>query len=67
MKEVTREAFYGQIYAKRLDVHPSIQPGRWPYTAVWRFARNPGSRPYGKSVGRTGGGYSYFLAEPHDT
>lgn len=66
MRPVTREEFFGPIYARKLDVHPSIQPGPWPYTSIWRFPRNPGSRPYGKSVGRVNGGYDYYLAEPHD-
>ena len=60
MRQVTREEFYGQINDRKLDVHPSIQPGSWPYTSVWKFTRNPGAYPYGKSVGRVLGGYDYY-------
>ena len=63
MRSVTKEQFFKAINESKLDVQPSIQPGRWPYTSIWKFPRNPGRAPYGKTVGRRGGGYDYFLTE----
>ena len=47
MREVTKEKFYGPIYATNLNVHPSIV-GNYPYTSVFRFLQNPNAQPYGK-------------------
>lgn len=61
MKPVTKDQFYAAM--NPLDVHPSIQPGRWPYTSLWRLRQNPDGQPLGKSVSRADGSTEYFLAE----
>lgn len=64
MKPVSQEEFFAPI-KQGLDVHPSIQPGPWPYTSVWKYPRDPSRKPYGKSVCRGGamGGSDYFVNE----
>jgi len=59
MKPVTKEEFYKQVGP--LDVHPSIQPGPYPYTSLWKLRHG---QTVGKSVGRIEGGLAvtdYFL------
>ena len=43
--EISKEDFYASI--GRLDVHPSLQPGGYPYTALWL---TPTREVRGKSV-----------------
>jgi hypothetical protein len=62
MRKVTMEEFYKVMGP--LDVHPSIQPGPYPYTSLWKLRQRPDSTPLGKSVGRMEGGQAvtdYFL------
>ncbi len=47
-QEVTKEEFYSRIYEGKLNVHPQIQPGNYPYTSVFK---SPAGRVFGKSVG----------------
>jgi hypothetical protein len=64
MKQVTTEEFYKAIGP--LDVHPSIQPGPYPYTSLWKLRQRPDGAPLGKSVGRRVGGLvvtDYYLPE----
>ncbi len=61
MKPVTAEQFYA--FMNPLDVHPSIQPGPWPYTSLWKLRRNSDGAPLGKSIGRKDGSSEYFLAD----
>lgn len=61
MKQVSQERFFAVM--NPLDVHPSIQPGPWPYTSLWKLRRNPDGAILGKSVCRTNGGSEYYLAE----
>lgn len=50
-REVSKDEFFRVI--GRQDVHPSIQPGKYPYTAIWQ---TPQRQSRGKSVGRIEGG-----------
>lgn len=59
MKQVPKDQFYAAM--NPLDVHPSIQPGRWPYTSLWKERHS--DRIRGKSVGHTDGTSDYFLPE----
>lgn len=47
--EVTRDEFFRAIEALTFDVHPAIQPGKYPYTEIWQ---TPLRSAIGKSVGR---------------
>ena len=49
MRPVTKEEFYTKVGP--LNVHASIQPGPWPYTAVWKI-QAADYRTIGKSVDR---------------
>ena len=65
LRQVTREEFFAPIYAKGLDVHPSIVTAHYPYTSEWRFHRQFGTPLFGKTVGRIEGGLAvkdYYLA-----
>lgn len=67
MKQVSEAEFFERIMKDKLDVHPSIQPGPYPYTSVWEFPKQPGKPAYGKSVGRIQGGLlvmDYFVTQP---
>ena len=44
---VSKDAFYATV--GKLDVHPSIQPGAYPYTSLWKLRSG---QVVGKSVGR---------------
>lgn len=62
MRPVTKEQFYDAI--GRLNVHPQIQPGPYPYTSTWKMLSD--RRVVGKSVGRRLGGTTvndYFLED----
>ena len=62
MRAVTKEEFYAAV--GRLNVHPQIQPGPYPYTSLWKTISE--RRVVGKSVGRYVGGLTtqdYFLAD----
>lgn len=50
-KEVTKAEFFRAI--GKMDVHPCIQPGGYPYTAIWQ---TPQRSAIGKSVGTIEGG-----------
>lgn len=63
MRSVSKDEFYGPIYAKGLNVHPSIVNGKWPYTSVFRFLNNPHAVPYGKVVGLPDGSKEYYLSD----
>lgn len=52
MRQVTKEEFYGPIYRDRLNVHPRIVTGRYPYTTDFIWLSNPHRVPYGRIVGR---------------
>ena len=61
MKAVTKEQFFAVICP--LDVHPSIAPGPWPYTSIWKMRNN--QRVVGKSVDHESAELTeYFLEEP---
>ena len=63
VRPVSKERFYAAI--GRLNVHPQIQPGPYPYTSLWKTL--DGSRTIvGKSVGVRDGGtvkQEYFLGD----
>jgi hypothetical protein len=62
MRQVTVTEFYKVMGP--IDVHPSIQPGPYPYTSIWKLRQRPDSAALGKSVGRREGGLTvtdYFL------
>lgn len=64
LRQVTREDFFAPIYAKNLDVHPTIVTDRYPYASEWRLHRQIGTPLVGKTVGRLEGGLAvqdYFL------
>jgi hypothetical protein len=50
-KEVTKAEFFRVIGT--MDVHPSIQSGKYPYTSIWQ---TPQRSAIGKSVGSMEGG-----------
>jgi len=52
MRKVTQREFYDAVYALKVNIHPVIQPGKWSYTAIWKF--NNGD-VFGKDIsGQTG-------------
>lgn len=66
MRQVSQDEFFKPIYDKGLDVHPSILPGRFPYTSEFRFHRQHNTPIYGKIVDRVEGGRTisdYFIAQ----
>lgn len=63
MRLVTKDEFYGPIYARNLNVHPSIVNDRPPYTSVFRYLNNPHAPPFGKVVGLPDGTNEYYLNE----
>ena len=61
--EVSSSEFYTTIGAQ--DVHPSILPGKYPYTAIWQ---TPAREAKGKSVGFMEAGVAgtrYYLPSKH--
>lgn len=56
MRKISKDEFYKMVGP--LDVHPSIQPGPWPYTSLWKL-RNT-REVVGKSVGHADGSCDYF-------
>lgn len=55
MKEVTEKEFFAAVYKLTVNVHPSIAPGCYPYTSIWKL--NDGTE-----FGRSGGSEDkYFL------
>lgn len=58
MREVTKEQFYEPIYDKRLNVHPHIQPGPFPYKTIWKYQGTLEGKIYGRSDGT-----KYFLQD----
>jgi hypothetical protein len=58
MREVAKADFYARVGP--LNVYASIQPGRWPYTSLWKIS---GSGVVGKSIGKPNGTYTYFLSD----
>lgn len=66
MRQVTKAEFFGDITARKLDVHPTITNDRHPYASTWTFPRQPGRPVYGKSVDRIERGVlvtDYYRAE----
>lgn len=64
MRQVSRDEFLKPIFARGLDVHPSII-SNFPYTSIWQFHRQMGSPAYGKTVDRVERGQTvteYFVA-----
>lgn len=66
MRRVTKEEFYGEIYRRNLNVHPSIVNGKWPYTSVFRFLNNPHNASFGKVVEQADGSKEYYRNEGPD-
>ena len=62
MRRVTKDEFYGGIYSRNLNVHPSIENSVWPYTSVWKFLNSPHGAPYGKAVGLRDGSHEYYVS-----
>ena len=60
MKQVSKDDFYKAV--GRLNVHPTIVNGTWPYVSDWRFLDTPHRHPFGRSVGKPDGTSDYFLA-----
>ena len=58
MREVSKAEFYGPIYEKRLNVHPYLQPGPYPYISIWKYMGSLAGKVYGKSDGT-----KYFLRD----
>ena len=65
MRQVTKDQFYAAVGP--LNVHPSIQPGSWPYTSLWKL-QSGDQRTVGKTVGRLEqpgkAATDYYLATP---
>ena len=61
MRKVSKDEFYRSIGP--LNVHPSIQHGNYPYTAIWK-TQTGAQQVVGKTIGRTEGGRTvtdYYL------
>ena len=63
MTLVTKDEFYGEIYRRNLNVHPTIINGKWPYTSVFRYLNSPHASPFGKAVELANGTKEYYLNE----
>lgn len=64
MRPVSKSVFYQAVKDENANVHPSIQPGPFPYTMIWKYCQSPDSQPFGKSVDRCERGRvvtDYFL------
>jgi hypothetical protein len=55
-KEVGAIEFYDVMGP--LNIHPEIQPGRYPYTALWK---TPLGEVRGETVGKSDGTHTYYL------
>lgn len=55
-REVSEDDFFAEMNPK--DVHPTIQPGPYPYTSLWRTRDG---KAVGKSVGRIDEGTMWLL------